>query len=220
MNRREYLTYTAAGGLVGMSGCLDETLEGAENVGGGRREFGEAVNHRGVEVVPTDWMATNEVTFDVDQGMTQERTPPTGADYLLTHIQAANEGDHSRELPSRSSALGGTSGRNIRVYYADEETGTTQFEDTSSAYEVDGVRLTPYHQSRFDQDATGEVFPGISIEGWIVAEITEGFDIEETTIEIEWGGGDEREAFEWVYSTVAEVSPEEVDENEGTITEL
>jgi len=165
-------------------------------------------------------MVTDEVTADVDQGMTQDRSPEAGAEFLLTHIEAVNDGDNRSELPSRSSALGGTSGRNIRVYYAGEETETTQFEDISSAYEVDGVRLTPYHQSRLDQDATGEVYPDVGVEGWIVAEITEGFDIDQTTIEIAWGDGDESETFEWVYSTDAEVSPEEINENGGTTPEI
>lgn len=214
------LACTAATGVVGMPGCIGETLEGVEGVGQKSREFGEVAKHRGVEVMPTHWMATNQITFDVDQGMTQTRTPPTGAEFLLTYVQAANEGDNRRELPSRSSTFGGTSGRDIRVYYSDEETDTNQFEDISSAYEVDGVRLTPYLQSRLDQDATGEVFPSVSIEGWIVAEITEGFNVEETTIEAEWGDEDELEAFEWVYSTAAEISPEEINDNEGKTTEI
>ena len=209
MNRREYFAYAAATGLVGIAGCLDQVPEAAENVEGGGRE-----------VVPTGWMAMDEVTFDVDQGMTQDRTPATGAQFLLTRIRAANEGDNRRELPSRSSALGGSSGRNIRVHYSGEETNTIQFEDISSAYEVDGVQLTPYHQSRFEEDATGPVFPGVGVEGWIVAEITEGFTIEETTIEIEWGDGDEVEVFEWVYSAAAEVSPEDINEDDGTTTEI
>ena len=220
MNRREYLSCVATTGLVGMGGCLGEATEAVENASRGSRMFGEVVKHRGVEVVPTQWMTTNEVTFDVDQGMTQSKTPAPGAEFLLTHIQAANEGEQRRELPSRSSAFGGSSGRGIRVYYIDEETSVNQFEDISSAYEVDGVRLTPYHQSRFDEDATGSVYPGIGVEGWIVAEITEGFNIEETTVEIEWGSGDELEAFEWVYSIDAEVSPEEVNENEETTIEI
>jgi len=203
-----------------MAGCLDEVSETVENVGGGSREFGEVVNHHGVEVVPTHWIAANEATFDVDQGMTQNRTPATGAEFLLTRIQAANEGEQRRDLPSRSSAFGGSSGRDIRVHYAGEETSTNQFEDISTTYEVDGVELTPYHQSRFKEDATGPVYPGVGAGGWIIAEITEGFDVEETTIEIEWGDRDEVEAFEWVYSTSAKVSPDEVAENEDTTTEI
>ena len=220
MNRRKYLSCVATTAVIGISGCLDDSLEVVENVGSENHEVGEVVNHRGVEVVPTEWMVTDEVTADVDQGMTQDRSPEAGAEFLLTHIEAVNDGDNRSELPSRSSALGGTSGRNIRVYYAGEETETTQFEDISSAYEVDGVRLTPYHQSRLDQDATGEVYPDVGVEGWIVAEITEGFDIDQTTIEIAWGDGDESETFEWVYSTDAEVSPEEINENGGTTPEI
>ena len=220
MNRREYLTFATTTGIISTAGCLDRASEITENAAEEDREFGEVVKHRGVEVVPTRWIATGEVTFDVEQGMTQDRTPATGAEFLLTKIRAANKGENRRKLPSRSSALGGSSGRNIRVYYSDEETNTTQFEDISSTYEVDGVQLTPYHQSRFDEDATGEVYPGITVEGWIVAEITEGFNIEETTIEIEWGDGGKLEVFEWVYSAGAEVSPEEVNENEGTTVEI
>lgn len=220
MNRRKYVSCVATTAVIGISGCLDDSLEAVENVGSENHEFGEVVNHRGVEVVPTEWMVTDEVTADVDQGMTQDRSPEAGAEFLLTHIEAVNNGDNRRELPSRSSALGGSSGRSIRVYYAGEETETTQFEDISSAYEVDGVRLTPYHQSRLDQDATGEVYPDVGVEGWIVAEITEGFDIDQTTIEITLGSGDELETFEWAYSTAAEVSPDDISENEGTIPEI
>lgn len=220
MNRREYLTCATTTGIIGIAGCLDEASEVTENAVGEDRDFGEVVNHRGVEVAPIRWLTTDEITFDVDQGMAQDRTPAAGAEFLLTHIRAANEGDNRRELPSRSSAFGGSSGRNIRVYYSDEETNTIQFEDISSTYEVDGVQLTPYHRSRFEGDATGEVYPGTTVEGWIVAEIAKGFSIEETTIEIEWGDGDKLEVFEWVYSAGAEVSPEEVNENEGTTTEI
>jgi len=88
MNRREYLSCVATTGLVGMGGCLGEATEAVENASRGSRMFGEVVKHRGVEVVPTQWMTTNEVTFDVDQGMTQSKTPAPGAEFLLTHIQA------------------------------------------------------------------------------------------------------------------------------------
>lgn len=221
MNRRTYLTCAAATGLVGVSGCLNEVTEEVRDVAdGGGREFGEVVTHQGVEVAPTRWMTTDEITFDVDQGATLDETPTTGAEFLLTHLKAMNTGDHERELPSRSSVLGGRSGRNIRIYYAGEETSTVQHEDTSTAYEVDGVRLTPYRHSRFEGDAVGSVYPGTGVEGWIVAEITEGFDAEETIVEVELGSENELEPFEWVYSAAAEVSPEEESETDDTITEI
>lgn len=218
MNRRKYLTCTAAVGLTGIAGCLNEVPEALTDPGSGR-EFGESVEHRGLEVAPTHSMTADEVTFDVEQGATIDETAPSGAEFLLTRIEAANRGDHERVLPSRSSGLGGGSGRNIWIYYGGEETSTVIHEDTSKWYEVGGSRLTPYTQSRL-QDATGPVYPGTAIEGWIVAEITEDFNVEETKIEIELGDGSESEVFEWTYSSDTMVSPEEVPESEGTTTEI
>jgi hypothetical protein len=73
---------------------------------------------------------------------------------------------------------------------------------------VVGKRLTPYRRSRDRKDAIGSVYPGVGVAGWIVVEIAERFDPEDTTTEIEWDG-DEKRVFGWQYSENVRVAPEE-----------
>ncbi|ADD03834.1 uncharacterized protein Nmag_0242 [Natrialba magadii ATCC 43099] len=217
MNRRGYLGAIGAVGLTATAGCVEELQAAADGVMGGY-QVSDTQTYEGVALTPTGYLLADTMTREYDMH-SEEVEADSGATYILTHISVVHDGDSEIELPTD-----GMRTNDINLYYDDERISESMMDDVAQAFIVEGESLTSYDTALREEGATGGVFPGVEVEGWVAHEIAANFDAEQLELRVTWNNeflmeGEDEETHEWTYTEDAEVSIDDVD-GEGTTIEL
>lgn len=182
---------------------------------GESRTIGESSTHEGVKFTPSKYLLLDEVERGYENN-SRKISGESGAMFLLTHVSVSHEGDAERELPQN-----GLSDWIFTYYKGERVDDGGQRALSTDYYKAGGKTLDTYQSALYDADATGGVYPGKEVEGWIFNEIAANFDPSELELHLIWNnkpfGDDGETTHKWTYTEHAEVSIEDV-EDDSSIT--
>jgi hypothetical protein len=190
MNRRHYVQGLSSAVLIGTAGCVSEIKE---QIPGQTNEsethtIGDSVQHRGVKVTPTQYRTSVEYTKEFEGGGSPSESAPTGATNLFFHLSVEHVGDSQRVFPTR-----GFGGSDIELEYDDEVLQSGVVSGPPHQYIVNDDQLTSYYHAVMETGANSEVYPGVSVSGWLLNIIAENFDPSKVNLNITWGSSSHTE---------------------------
>ncbi len=204
MNRRQYLATLCGGAAVSLAGCaaVDDL---SSSLGGGSKTIGDTQSYNGVELTPTEYVLADSYTRNMEMN-SQNTSAPSGATFVFSHLSVVHNGDSEQRFPEN-----GMGSDDINLVYDGEEVGETMMDTSAQSYTVDGVTLKAWDAALYDADATGGVFPGKKVDGWIVHDVASNFDPEKLELRVIWnnqavGEGEDEVTHKWTYTADAEVS--------------
>lgn len=201
------------GSLAGCAGRLEEL---ADSASGNDRKVGETASYNGVKATPDKYVLANQAKRELPNTRNQMNAPE-GATFLFTHLEISHEGDSAQEFP------GALTKDNINlVYDGDVVDDGGMMADSTRAYVVGGKRLMTYRRALNEADATGDVYPGTEVDGWLFHKLAENFDPSKLKFRITWNpqvmGDDGETVHEWTFTEDAEVDIEDVEvDGEGVV---
>lgn len=174
--------------------------------------MGDVASYNGVEVTPDKYVLADDA-IRVYANDRRNISPEEGATFIFTHLKVEHKGDSAQEFPdSRTRDV-------IDLFYDGERVTETMRNDMTQAYIVDGERLTTYGEARQRADATGEVYPGKTVAGWLFHEIASNFDPSKLELHVVWNqqfvGDEDETTHKWTYTSDAEVSIKDIEGNEN-----
>lgn len=217
MHRRGFLQGVAVGAVTSLAGCGGTIGDFVSSATGGGRALGDTANYNGVEVTPDKYVIADRAER-VYAHNRQNISSADGASFLFTHLQVSHNGDSAEEFPKSRAR------DNIDLYYDNDRVTESSRDDITHSYIVGGKRLTTYGHARQKEGATGEVYPGKSVNGWLLHELASNFDPSKLELRIVWNHqmlGDEGETtYRWMYTSEAKVSIEDLEDssNDNTIS--
>lgn len=198
MTRRKMLSLTGVGASVALAGC--------GGGGGGSRipddvdplYLGEARTEYGVRVTVSnyvtadqfaDYAADDLVAFDDDDF---EQPPTSGGEFLFIGIVVDNVADSRRAFPSDDEFILEYNEDNLEQFTPRDRFFTTDNQD----------EYVSYTATVDEEDARRQgTFPGVTIEGWLIFEVPEGFSPSDLMLVVTFGGEDNSELPQpWIMS--------------------
>ncbi len=209
MKRRQLLASTGLA-MGGLSGCTNLSSVGLNE----NTKIGESQSYEGVLVTPEHYITAQEVTLQLANNQ-KKVAAESGASILLTKLNISHEGDSEQEFPTTSAQ------DTIDLYYDDdrvEEGG--MLVQSAKGLKVGDKKLVPYSTALYEADATGE-YIRTEVSGWLFNEVASNFSPTDLFLHIVWNMqivGDEGETVQkWQYTDDAEISIDQVEEEESTI---
>lgn len=190
------------------AGCAGQLEQLTGSVANGGRTIGDSASYNGVKVTPDKYVLANQGKR-VYPNNRRQMNATSGATYIFTHLTVSHEGDSAQEFPSSRSP------DNIDLVYDGERVSEGMRATMTDAYIVSGKQLTTYAHARQNADATGEVYPGKTVDGWLFHKVAKNFDPTKLELQIVWNQqivGDEGETtHKWTFSEDTKVSIEDVE---------
>ncbi|MFC7047287.1 hypothetical protein ACFQH6_19430 [Halobacteriaceae archaeon GCM10025711] len=213
-DRRNLLKGIAVATVGSLAGCTGRLEAISKSLGEGGRTIGDTASYKGVKVAPDKYILASSAKR-VYANNRQNINSADGATYILTHLKVSHEGDSAQEFPN--SRIQDT----IDLFYDGERVSESLRDDATKAYIVSGKRLTTYGQAVQKAGATGEVYPGKKVDGWLFHEVAKNFSPEKLELRIVWNQqiiGNEGETVQkWRYTEDAEMAIEDLeDDGDGT----
>lgn len=207
MNRRTYLAATGGAAATLLSGCswLQSSLDGLT---GTNRKIGERATHDSVRFTPTQYVLTDELSRELEDGHSRPDTAPDGATYVLTQLQVVHLGDSEVELPTPHH------GNSLGLYYDGEPVNNGRLlDDLTVAYSVQGKTLQAYGQALSDAGALAAAPSGTRASGWVFGELTADFAPERLELRAAWEpeGTRDPKVQTWTYTEDAQTPIEDVE---------
>lgn len=216
MRRRKLLQGTAVAATVSLTGCAGRLEEIAGSVSGNDRKVGESASYNGLKATPEKYVLADKAKRVLPNTRNQINAPE-GATFLFTHLTVSHEGDSAQEFP------GALTKDNINLVYDGNVVDDGGLRaDSTRAYVVSGKTLKTYKRALNEADATGEVYPGTEVDGWLFHKLAENFSPSKLKFRITWNpqvmGDDGETVQKWTYTSDAEVSIEDVEGDGGSVT--
>ncbi len=210
MKRRQLLASTCLA-IGGLSGCTNLPSVGLNE----KTKIGESQSFEGVVVTPEHYVTAQEVTLQL--GNNQKKVASeSGASILLTKLKISHEGDSEQQFPTTLAQ------DTIDLYYdGDQVDEGGMLVQSAKRLKVGDKTIMPYSTALYEADATGGVYPGTEVSGWLFNEVASNFTPTDLFLHIVWNMqivGDEGETVQkWQYTDDAEIPIDQMEDEESTI---
>ena len=170
-SRRNYLSLLAITGSMTITGCVGSSNESSQPESPKSQSVGESIFHAGLKMTIPDYKIIDEFTEVTNDGSERDvQTPSPGAAFLFVNIVLKNVGKTEREVPSDD---------NINIIYKKEGISSDPFIN---------MKVDNKIYSRYQKDYTSGLFPGKTLQGWVVFQVPREFTESDAVVTIERGG--------------------------------
>ena len=187
MKRRKFILSTGTIGLAAsLSGCTEDAQEVLDHLPtAGHHSIGQSIEYADLEITPVVWLTTEEFTFDRGNGETDRILRTDDMIFLFTKIEILNTGLEPRAIPKEGLESSETAVR-IGIYHDGNQLPSWGSANAVQLVSIGEEELTPYEQAKRDENSTEYVEPGVTVNGWLIYEISRNFDPRRTMLVVQW----------------------------------